>query len=289
MKSLALVFTVVVGLASNAFPQDNLQARRVSYALCETNLRKDPELAYKSCKEYLAKYPDDDSGRVQMAFKWVTAYEKVLAYTKALQTISSTSSNRDWLIFEPDLNIHLPQVSERDGNYKIEIARSFSNTREAEMLAKAEAVYGNQDKFISMILRDPGSWAEDLPEQAAPLWGARGNDNVLVTEVVTASAVRYYYDLSISAREHRKFRSVFQMISTGLKYTASIMHHAKYEHSGQRFDDVYVADLNLEWSSICGGLCGVGFTRNKLVVLDHNGDVLALFLDAKENRSMWVS
>jgi hypothetical protein len=289
MKSLALVFTVVVGLPSIVFPQDNLQARRDAYALCETNLHKDPELAYKSCKEYLGKYPDDDYGRVQMAFKWVTACEKVLAYTKAVQTLSSASSSRDWLVFEPDLNINLPQVSEKDGNYKIEIARLFNDTHEAGMLAKAEAVYGNQDKFIGMVVKDPVSWAEDLPEPAAPVWGTRGNDNVLVTEVITASAVCYYYDLSISAREHRKFRSVFQMISTGLKYTASIVHYAKYEHSGKKFDDVYVADLNLEWSSICGGLCGIGFTRNKLVALDHNGDVLALFLDAQENRQMWES
>lgn len=289
MKSLAIIFMVVVGLAGNAFSQDNLQARRDAYALCEANMRKDPKLAYRLCKEYLEKYPGDDYERLQVADKWVTAYERVLAYTKALQSLSSSSPSRDWLIFEPDLNITLPQVSEKEGNYKIEIARSFNNTFEAGMLAKAEAVYGNQDQFIRMILRDPVSWAEELPEQVAPLWGARGNDNVQVTEVITASAVRYYYDLSISSREHRRFRSVFPMIRTGLKYTASIKHYDEYEHSEKRFDDVYVADLNLEWSSICGGLCGIGFTRNKLVILDNKGEVLALFLDAKENRGMWVS
>jgi hypothetical protein len=289
MKLLAVLFTVVVGLASFAFPQDNLQARRDAYGLCEANMRKDPKLAYKLCKEYLEKYPGDDYERLQMADKWVTTYEKVLAYTKALESLSSSSPSRDWLIFEPDLNANLPQVTEKDGNYKIEIVRSSNNTFEAGMLAKAEAVYGNQDGYIRMILTDPLSWAEESPEQAAPLWGSRGNDNVQVTEVITASAVRYYYDLSISSRKHRKFRTVFPMISTSLKYAAAIRHYDKYEHSEKKFSDVYVADLNLEWSSICGGLCGIGFKRNKLVVLDNKGEVLALFLDSKENGELWES
>ena len=151
MKSFATAFIVVVGLASLAFPQDNLQLRRDAYALCESNMRKDPNLAYRFCREYLEKYPGDDYERLQVADKWVKAYERVLAYTKALQSLSSSSASRDWLIFEPDLNINLPQISEKEGNYKIEIVRSSNNTFEAGMLAKAEAVYGNQDQLLRGI------------------------------------------------------------------------------------------------------------------------------------------
>ena len=55
------------------------------------------------------------------------------------------------------------------------------------------------------------------------------------------------------------------------------------------FRDVYVAELNLEWSQTCGGLCGAGYKRNKVVVLDATGNVLRMFLDAPENRGAWVS
>ena len=289
MKRLALVFLFVLAFAGTSFPQDNLQPGREAFALCESSMRRDPKLADKLCREYLEKYPGDDYQRLQVADKFVKAYERVVAYAKALESLSSARSNRDWLIFEPDLKINLPQTSDVAGNYKVEINRSSSNALEAGLLAKAEAVYGNQDRFIGLISRDPLSWADDLPEQVAPPWGARGNDNVEVAEVITASAVRYYYDLSLSSREHRAFRAVFPMSSTGLKYTAAIKHYDKYEHSGKKFDNVYVADLNLEWSSICGGLCGIGFTRNKLVVFDNQGEVLALFLDANVNSSSWVS
>jgi hypothetical protein len=289
MKSVVTAFIVVLVLAGTSFSQDNLQSRRDAYALCEANMRRDPKLADKLCREYLEKYPLDDYQYLQAADKFVKAYEKVQAYAKALQSMSSAATKGDWLIFEPDLKINLPQVSETEGNNKIEIARSFTNALEAGMLAKAEAVYGNQDRFIGLLLRDPLSWAEELPEQVSPLWGVRGNDNVQLVEVVTASAVRYFYDLSISSREHRAFRTVFPMVTTGLKYNASIKHYEKYEHGEKKFEDVYVADLNLEWSSICGGLCGIGFTRNKLVVLDQKGEVVALFLDANVNRAVWVS
>ena len=37
--------------------------------------------------------------------------------------------------------------------------------------------------------------------------------------------------------------------------------------------------FQLEWAFVCGGLCGMGFTRNKVVVLDSEEDVIAMYRD----------
>jgi len=44
--------------------------------------------------------------------------------------------------------------------------------------------------------------------------------------------------------------------------------------------------MTLVWDFQCGGLCGGGFKRNKVVVLNRHGDVSALFMDAPENGEM---
>jgi len=290
MKMISIAWFCLVGLLScaSALAQDNARAKPGAYERCIHAMSYDRRSSYQLCKEYLQKYPDDDSERVQSVTKWIAAYDHALEYAKRLSSFSA-SAGHDWFIYEPDISIEIPEVVQNEEPFKIEITYSFGSPLEASLLKKAEAVYGKQDNFISMINQDPAGWATELPADIVPLWGSRGNDNVQVADVITASAVRYYYDLSIAMREKRQFHEVFQMRTTGLKYSASIKHFETYQHAGSKFQDVYVADLNLTWSSICGGLCGIGFTRNKLVVFDSNGDVIDLFLDAQVNRGMWVS
>ena len=38
--------------------------------------------------------------------------------------------------------------------------------------------------------------------------------------------------------------------------------------------------FQLAWAFVCGGLCGMGFARNKLVELDGEGNVIAMYRDA---------
>jgi hypothetical protein len=176
-----------------------------------------------------------------------------------------------WFVYEPDLKVELPQTSEDKGPFKIQISRSFGDSKEEAMLRKAESVY-------------PGS-----PGGAAPAWGQIGNDNIQLAHIVTASAVRYYYDLTLTARKNPHLPSGFTAVATNLKYDASLKHFDRYSHKQDSFENVYVADLTLEWGFTCGGLCGVGFIRNKVVVLDISGNVLAMYLDAPVNSSSWVS
>ena len=192
-----------------------------------------------------------------------------------------------WIVYEPDMEIQLPQTSEAEGPYKIQIARSFADRTEEAMLRKAEAVYPGPDKMIQDLFRS--YWSDRLPKEMAPLWGIPGNDDLIATRTVTARAVRYYYDLSLAARKNPTLPTGFTAMGSSLKYEAAIKYFNQYPHGEDVFNRVYVADLTLECGFVCGGLCGMGFTRNKVVVLDSHGDVLAMYLDAHGNSIDWVS
>lgn len=287
--SLFLILIILTGASTQAVGQDAAQNIRDLYARCTSNMQTRPQVAYDACKEYLQKYPNDDERRLQFVKTWVGSYDQILLYTRSLASIAANGSTANWFIYEPDLGLEIPEVVEKEGNYPVEIVRTYKDAREAEMLRKAEAVYPSADELIKRVEKNPTYWAKNLPSDNEPIWWEGGNDNVRLTFVITTRAVRYYYDLSQGLRGNPGFVPGFPMVHTSLKYTAAIKHYDEYTHAQKKFKNVYVADLNLEWSNICGGLCGMGFKRNKLVVMDSNGEVLALFLDAPGNSGMWVS
>ena len=257
------------------------------YTRCVADIRNAPLDAYNSCKQYL-DYSNDYGTRIEYVTTWIARYEKALPYLQFLQGLT-TDNNARWFVYPPDMDIRLPQTSDKDGRNTIQISRSFSDSNEEEMLRRAEAVYSSPSKMIANVFRSLGYWEGKLPEEMGPIWGSLGNDNLLSADVVTARAVRYYYDLSLAAKANPHLATGFDAVASGLKYTAVIRHSDRYSHSGDTFEHVYVADLTLQWSFTCGGLCGMGFTRNKLVVLDEAGKVLAMYLDAPTNSESWVS
>jgi hypothetical protein len=278
---LCLIFAVIPVPA-----QDDVGPSR--YDRCATSIRNTPQDAYELCKQYLEQTPAEDAKKVECIRQWIANYEKVLPYIQFLQALT-TDERAAWLVYEPDMDIKLPQTSEKEGPYAIEILRSFGDANEESMLMKAEAVYSSPSKMVGEVLRSLDDWTNESPNQMAPLWGMRGNDEIQSTEVVTARAVRYYYDLTLAVRQNPHLPSGFEALQTNLKYVAGIKHFDHYSHNKDRFENVYVADLTLVWGFGCGGLCGMGFTRNKLVVLDSKGDVVAMYLDAPANSESWVS
>lgn len=201
----------------------------------------------------------------------------------------TTDQEAPWFVYKPDMDIELPQTSRKEGPYKVEVLRSFSNSSEETLLRTAEAVYSSPSKMVQSVFRFPDGLASEPPQEMAPIWGMRGNDDIQSTDIVTARAVRYYYDLTLAVRQNPHLPSGFDAVNTNLKYIASIKHFDHYSHNKDSFESVYVADLTLEWGFVCGGPCGMGFTRNKVVVLDGNGVVVALYLDAPVNSQSWVS
>ena len=286
-----LVFTSImlfVGCATTIAQRSNEPVLNLRQR-CFTAMQQNPRSAPDVCREYLEHSTGDDPRPIKGVKDWLAAYDRVQPYVKALLSLTRPDTDRSWFIYEPDLSLDIPQVTDKEGNYKIEVSRSFSGAAEEAMLRKAEAVYPSPGKIVESFLRDPRWLAEDLPKDNEPLWWVDGNDNVRLTTVVTARAVRHYYDLSRELRQHPDAVPGFPMNSTSFKYQASIKHYDRYRHAKNEFTDVYVADLNLEWSHSCGGLCGMVFTRNKVVVFSANSEVLEMYLDAPVNSTLTVS
>lgn len=284
LLTTACLYILVDSVGSPA--QDEFAGRTDAYSVCILKIRNAPQDAYDSCNQYLEHSSSDDAKRVQWVKSWLTRYEKLRPYAQFLQNMT-TGQKAAWIVYEPDMAVQLPQTSEEEGPYKIQIARSLAGRMEEAMLSKAEAVYPAPDKMIQDLFRSYGP--NQLPKEMSPLWGIPGNDNIELTTTVTARAVRYYYDLSVAARRDPALPTGFTAMGSSLKYTAGIKYFNQYSHGEDTFERVYVADLTLEWGFVCGGLCGMGFTRNKVVVLDSQGDVIAMYLDAPVNSESWVS
>jgi hypothetical protein len=285
----AMLFAGAVGVVP-LLAQDDAATENDPYRHCVAEIKNAPLEAYNPCKQYLEQTPtsDDNTPQVKYVKTWIAGYEKVLPYLQFLQGLT-TDKNAPWFVYEPDMAIQLPETSDTEGPYKIQISRSFRGLNEEEMLRKAEAVYSSPSKMVADVFRSLGYWADKPSEEMAPIWGVPGNDNIESTDVVTARAVRYYYDLWLAAKANPQWRTGYNPVAIGLKYDGAIKHFDRYSHNGNTFENVYVGDLTLEWSFACGSLCGMGFTRNKLVVLDSNGNVIAMYLDAPGNSESLVS
>lgn len=290
-RSLIPLFAVclfVVGVAVNKAQQTTESVQELRHR-CFDAMQRSPRSAPPVCREYLNRSSEDDARAVKVVRDWLEAYQKVQPYVKALLSLTRPDTDRSWFVYEPDLSLEIPQVTEKESTYKVELNRSFYSAAEESLLRKAEAVYQSPIKMVETVLQDPRWLANNLPRDNEPLWWVGGNDNVRLTTVVTARAVLHYYDLSRELRRDPAAVPGFPMNQTSLKYHATIKHYDKYSRGENKFTDVYVADLNLEWSHSCGGLCGMAFERNKIVILSSTGEVLAMYLDAPVNSTFTVS
>jgi len=260
------------------------------YLACVSKIKDFPWEAYDSCKRYLAEQSEHSSYVVA----WVADYEKALPYIHFLKKLAS-SENAPWFVYGPDLQIDLPETTDTRGPFQITIARAIKSPHEAAMLRRAEAVYESPSSMVKRASGSLRTFADYPDAKMEPLWGdgpsvsGEPSSGEQVTHIVTARSVRYYYDLSLAERKDPHMPDGFTAITSEMNYRAAIQRFSNYAHNGQKFKNVYVADMTLGWEFVCGDLCGVTFTRNKVVVLDDKANVIAMFLDAPVNRWIGVS
>lgn len=295
MKKFALIIFLILLTFTHltVFAQEDIKAKHKAYFLCIDTMKVDSHKAYQYCSEYLRKYSDDDKRLVEFAQQWVTSYEKIWIYLSSIQMLVTSDVSQSWMIYKPDLEKTISNISDKDGSHVVEITRRFDSPEEEELLRKAEAVYPNEEKISQDLFMNWRYYSQSkaiLPYGEAKWWTGYF-DTILSTEIVTTSAVLYYQNLSKQLRQndHKIKENSFTFPSTELKYLSSIKKLKKYERGGKIFNNIYLADITLTWSQICGGLCGHGFTRNKVVVFDEKGNVLDVFLDDPKNNRSWVS
>jgi hypothetical protein len=273
--------------------QDDVKGKYTAYNLCAETTQKDPHKAYEYCSDYLNKYPNDDAKLRDFAGRFIIAHKKVAQYLKSVPVTNFAEKTTRWAVYSPGLLAAIPTEESLRGDHSILIKREYGTFGEEQLLAKAESLYKNPDTVEAELLKNWGYLADNyvvLPE-GQPKWWTGPVDTILGTDLVTTEAVLYYYNTSQAFRnkEGKLKENSFTFFSSGLKYIASIKKMDVYERAGRSFTNVYVANMTLTWAQVCGGLCGHGFTRNKIVVMSPSGEILEMFLDDPVNRSSWVS
>jgi hypothetical protein len=286
------VVLLLLSIICPAFAQEDVKAKHDAYYLCINNIEIEPYKAFGYCSDYLNKYPNDDKRLIEFAGQFVTAFNKIDRYLKSVPKDSYREVASGLFIYTPDLRKVIPETGESKSKYKIVIHRSFRSPEEDKMLSDAEALYADPQNPERDLFKNWRYYSFDyakLPD-GEPKWGNGGN-SIFQANLVTTSAVSYYYDISTSLRHNdgKLSGSDFKYISSDLKYESEIKKYGKFERSGKIFTNVYVANMTLTWGAMCGGLCGEGFTRNKVVVLSDKGDIIEMFLDDPINSTSWIS
>jgi len=289
-----LLIAAILMCASGSVPaQEDIKAKHAVYALCVEHIEKDPHKAFEYCNDYLNKYPNDNKTQTEFVGKFITAYKKIAQWLKSVPANYFTEKTAKWAVFSPGLLATIPIENSRVGDYSILIKREYGSPEEDKLLAKAETLYKNPDRVDLELLKQWRYNAEPyviLPD-GEPKWWSGPSGTIQAAALVSTGAVIYYYNISQALRsnEGKLNNNSFKFVSSTLKYEASIKKMDVYERSGKSFNNVYVANMTLTWGQICGGLCGSGFTRNKIVVMNPSGEILEMFLDDPVNRASWVS
>lgn len=288
-----LMAAILFFVSESTPAQEDVNGKHTAYNLCVENTKKDPHKAYEYCSDYLSKYPNDDYRLRDFAGRFIIAHKKVSQYVKSVPATNFVEKTTRWAVYNPGLLAAIPTEESRHAKHLIVIKREYGTFGEEKLLAKAEALYKNPDTVEADLLKNWGYLADNyvvLPD-GEPKWWTGTVDTILGTDLVTTEAVLYYYNISQAFRkkEGKLKENSFTFVSSGLQYTASIKKMDVYERAGRSFTNVYVANMTLTWSQVCGGLCGHGFTRNKIVVMSPSGEILEMFLDDPVNRSSWVS
>lgn len=170
--------------------------------------------------------------------------------------------------------------SHDDGEFVIEIARSFEDERQACLILEAEAAWPERQEILDLIGDgQKQAWAGVTDE---PLWWFRTFDGVRIPYAITEACLPYYLGL-IEAFMAGDFSQAggIAMKKAKLEYSASVEHHETFTHEKRTFQDVDVVSLSLHWFQFCGGECAMGFGKERIVVFGPDGGVLAVFGDGE--------
>lgn len=288
-----LLMTAILLCASGpVLAQEDIPAKHAVYALCVEHIEKDPHKAFEYCNDYLNKYPNDNKIQRDFVGKFITAYTKISQWAKSVPANNFTEKTAKWAVFSPGLMATIPVENTRASAHSIFIKREYGSPDENKLLAKAETLYKNPDGADLELLKQWRYNAEPyviLPDGEPKWWSSQFN-GIQAAELVSTGAVLYYYNLSQTLRNNGgKLNGNSFRFSTSLEYEASIKKMDVYERSGKSFNNVYVANMTLTWGQVCGGLCGYGFTRNKIVVMSPTGEILEMFIDDPANNRSWIA
>jgi hypothetical protein len=153
-------------------------------------------------------------------------------------------------------------------SHRATITRIFGSDTEAALLAIAEMYVPANPELASLIQDcvDLGNCDSEDPDDEN-LWWYDSFDGVRIPYAVTSDAVDYYADLVAQWQVDPSTSWGGEWTSSNLQYVGVIEYADAVEIGGEQFDDVYVVDMNLSWSAVCGSLSAYGFDKMRTIIL----------------------
>jgi len=189
-------------------------------------------------------------------------------------------------ISQDALALSLPYDKVSQGAFGYTIMRRANSVEEREILRIAEAAYPDSSAVIKM--------AADYPRRPSPderdLWWYTTFDDVRIPFALTAGSVDYYIR-KMDELQRREFPlplppPPFTTRPHGdLTYGAWVEHREAHEMDGRRFENVWVVTMKLKLNLYFGSLSALDFIKERVVVIDADGRVLAVVGDGPTH---WV-
>lgn len=163
------------------------------------------------------------------------------------------------------------------------IDRAGSNDFEQNLIRIAESQYPSREDVLDAA---PSSRHDKITESKH--WWYTSFDGVRIPFAITADAVNYYGDFidSLATNEQNDFYE-----SAALDYVAQVTFHESFEvyEPGSRnptpdqlleaFEDVYVVEMELNFTYTCVTHCFLSTAIDRIVVFDKDGNLLGVFHD----------
>lgn len=184
---------------------------------------------------------------------------------------------------QPPLGIDLtPQrpliaLSEREvqGPHIIKVERIIRAANDLRMMTIAENTYPPHDDVLEAI--KTARFKLDSDPDQDKLWWYSGFDGVRIPYAITTEAVDYYVSL-VKGYRQKDWNSDIEP-SSAFSYSASVQFKETYEKDGKKFGDVYVVKMKLSMRAAFASLAGLMFSKERIVVLDRQGNVVHIFGD----------
>jgi len=151
--------------------------------------------------------------------------------------------------------------------HTITIVRNASDDAGRQLIARAEGLQPDRAELAK------AAGDVTLPREGK-VWWFREQFGIRLPYAVTGDAVTYYTSLVTGYGKTRMKR--YAEPSSALKYTAAVKRHERFELDGKSWQNVDVVTLKLEFrQSFCAtGTEAFGFTKERRVVFDAQGNVL---------------
>lgn len=165
--------------------------------------------------------------------------------------------------------------------YVMEIRRTFQGDEEALLIQRAEAAVPPREDVL-VLIGDAKKQERAGVNDEEPLWWFVTFDGVRIPYAITADALVFYHT-TFEAFRGGDFSISHDIVMKKVTfiYEASVSREDRFEHEEEVFEDVHVVRMSLKWSQYCGGECAMGFYKERIVVFDAGGEILAVLLDGE--------